>query len=133
MTCCLRRRSACDQITHGTWNCPELACNGSQTAAVQAENLDVAFGLLEEMRARGVQPDDITYSTLLNLCAEARQGHQALQLMQVPLRMITNQILYVSAMHLQPACDQRTSRPEKQRSCLPTQSPQALGLQAELL
>ena len=52
-------------------------------ATMQEENLDVAFGLLDEMSACGVEADTATYSTLMNLCAEARQGHQALQLMQV--------------------------------------------------
>ncbi len=50
---------------------------------VQEENLNVAFGLLREMASQGVEADATTYTTLFNLCAEARQGHQALQLMQV--------------------------------------------------
>lgn len=64
------------------YNCVMATCGASPGHQMSAENLDVAFGLLEEMRGRGVEADDITYSTLLNLCAEARQGHQALQLMQ---------------------------------------------------
>ena len=50
---------------------------------VQEENLNVAFGLLREMVSQGVEADATTYTTLFNLCAEARQGHQAHQLMQV--------------------------------------------------
>ncbi len=50
---------------------------------VQEENLNVAFGLLREMASQGVEADATTYTTLFNLCAEARQGHQAHQLMQV--------------------------------------------------
>ncbi len=43
----------------------------------------MAFGLLREMASQGVEADATTYTTLFNLCAEARQGHQAHQLMQV--------------------------------------------------
>ena len=50
---------------------------------LQVENLDIAFGLLEEMTAEGMKPDNATYGTLMNLCSEARQGHRAVQLMQV--------------------------------------------------
>ena len=52
-------------------------------SVVQEENLNVAFGLLREMASQGVEADATTYTTLFNLCAEARQGHQAHQLMQV--------------------------------------------------
>ena len=52
---------------------------------LQMENLDTAFGLLHEMAGQGLQADNTTYTTLFNLCAEARQGHRAEQLMQVQL------------------------------------------------
>ena len=49
----------------------------------QAENLDVAFELVQEMAEMGVQTDAVTYTTLMDLCAEARQGQRAVELMQV--------------------------------------------------
>ena len=52
---------------------------------LQKENLDTAFELLHEMAGRGLQADNTTYTALFNLCAEARQGHPAEQLMQVQL------------------------------------------------
>lgn len=52
---------------------------------LQVESLDKAFGLLEEMNTQGVPADNSTYGTLMNLCAEAKQGHRAYQLMQVCL------------------------------------------------
>ena len=62
---------------------------------VQEESLNVAFGLLREMASQGVEADATTYTTLFNLCAEARQGHQAHQLMQV-------QPMCVCVMHCYP-------------------------------
>ena len=50
---------------------------------LQKDNLDIAFGLLHEMAGQGLQADNTTYTTLFNLCAQARQGHSAQQLMQV--------------------------------------------------
>ena len=52
---------------------------------LQKENLDTAFELLHEMAGQGLQADNTTYTTLFNLCAEARQGRRAEQLMQVQL------------------------------------------------
>lgn len=50
---------------------------------MQAEHLERAFGLLDEMRSCGVEADCTTWGTLMNLCAEAKQGHRADQLLQV--------------------------------------------------
>lgn len=50
---------------------------------LQVESLDKGFELLEDMSRQGLQPDCSTYATLLNLCAEAKQGHRAHQLLQV--------------------------------------------------
>lgn len=68
-------------ISHLTEDC--FAPYSRFPVVVQEENLNVAFGLLHEMASQQVEADATTYTTLFNLCAEARQGHQALQLMQV--------------------------------------------------
>ena len=54
-----------------------------QGVVPQAENLDTAFELVEKMQGEGIEADWATYTTLMDLCAEARQGARALQLMQV--------------------------------------------------
>lgn len=64
------------------YNCAMAACSVPPSQTLPEENLNVAFGLLREMASQGVEADATTYTTLFNLCAEARQGHQAHQLMQ---------------------------------------------------
>ncbi|KAA6424792.1 MAG: hypothetical protein FRX49_04966 [Trebouxia sp. A1-2] len=64
------------------YNCAMAACSVPPSQTLPEENLNVAFGLLRDMASQGVEADATTYTTLFNLCAEARQGHQAHKLMQ---------------------------------------------------
>lgn len=50
---------------------------------LQAENLNTAFELYKEMEGIQLEADCVTYATLMDLCAEARQGQRAITLMQV--------------------------------------------------
>lgn len=52
---------------------------------LQAENLNTAFELYQEMEDTGLEADCVTYATLMDVCAEARQGQRAVTLMQVCL------------------------------------------------
>ena len=49
----------------------------------QAEQLEQAQGLLEQMRDAALAPDGFTYGTLIDLCGHARDGQRALQLFEV--------------------------------------------------
>lgn len=63
-------------------------CVPTQHLSIQVESVDQAFDLLDDMVSHGVPPDCTTYSTLMNLCAEAKQGHRAYQLLQVRACML---------------------------------------------
>lgn len=54
------------------------------SVGLQVENLNTAFEVYKEMEeVMRLQADCITYITLMDLCAEARQGQRAVALMQV--------------------------------------------------
>ena len=46
---------------------------------LRQEQLVQAFAIYDQLKRSGLQPDAFTFSTLFSLCAEARQGHCALQ------------------------------------------------------
>lgn len=50
---------------------------------MQMENLNTAFELYKELEGTKLEADCVTYATLMDLCAEARQGQRAVTLMQV--------------------------------------------------
>ena len=58
-------------------------CHKTLHRAGQAKNLEVAFELVREMAEARVQPDRVTYTTLVDQHAEARRSHRAVELMQV--------------------------------------------------
>ena len=43
-----------------------------------AERLEAAFGVFDDMVRRGLQPDNFTFSSLINACAKAQQAERAL-------------------------------------------------------
>ena len=45
--------------------------------------MNTAFELYKEMEGMGMEADWVTYTTLMDLCAEARQGMRAVELLQV--------------------------------------------------
>ena len=47
------------------------------------EGLDGAFSLFAHMLGDDIVPDSVTYTSLLGLCGQARQGRRALALFQV--------------------------------------------------
>ena len=49
---------------------------------LRQEQLLQAFAIYDQLKRSGLQPDAFTFSTLFSLCAEARQGHCALQVQQ---------------------------------------------------
>jgi hypothetical protein len=67
-----------------SYNLAMKACGSAPGTKLRAAQLERAFGLLADMRARGVAPTYVTITQLLSLCAQAGQGHRALQLYQVP-------------------------------------------------
>ena len=46
---------------------------------LRPEQMLQAFAIYDQLKRDGLQPDAFTFSTLFSLCAEARQGHCALQ------------------------------------------------------
>lgn len=63
---------------------PGLPCRVAMgDVGVQVENLNTAFELYKEMEGTSLEADCVTYATLMDLCAEARQGQRAVTLMQV--------------------------------------------------
>lgn len=49
-----------------------------QAQCTSPMHLDTALALIEEMRARNIQPNTHTYSSLLNVCVKAGQLNLAL-------------------------------------------------------
>ena len=45
--------------------------------------MDTAFNLYKAMENTALEADCVTYATLMDLCAEARQGQRAVALMEV--------------------------------------------------
>ncbi|KAL3142638.1 hypothetical protein ABBQ38_002947 [Trebouxia sp. C0009 RCD-2024] len=65
-----------------TYNCALSACRVPPTRVLPVENLNTAFELYKEMEGMSLEADWVTYITLMDLCAEARQGQRAVALMQ---------------------------------------------------
>ena len=66
-----------------TYNLALKACEAPANNKLTPGLLDTAFGLLRDMGESGVEPDLMTYTTLLGLCAQAGDGPQALALYEV--------------------------------------------------
>lgn len=60
-----------------------MGSSSEQCGGLQVENLNTAFELYKEMEGMSLEADWVTYITLMDLCAEARQGQRAVALMQV--------------------------------------------------
>ena len=56
------------------------ACGPRPGKALRRDQLLAALGLYGEMTAAGVDPDVVTFATLIELCAAAREGRVALEL-----------------------------------------------------
>lgn len=71
---------------------------------LQAENLNTAFELYTEMQGTGLEADCVTYATLMDVCAEARQGQRAVTLMQVcsyaPTALVYSALYFVCVVQL---------------------------------
>ena len=65
-----------------TYNLAISACGGCENSTVPAELLQQAFNTAAEMRAAGLTPTMVTYTTLLGLCARAGNGKVAQALYQ---------------------------------------------------
>jgi hypothetical protein len=76
-------RSAAGAAPPGTraFNLGIKACGAPPGRRLRRESLVAALALYAEMRLAGAAPDAVTYGTLLELCAEARQGRAAAQLL----------------------------------------------------
>ncbi|KAK9828805.1 hypothetical protein WJX72_002164 [[Myrmecia] bisecta] len=68
------------QPTAITYNIAMKACAAEPGTTLKACHLDSAFALFEEMQAADLVPDRNTYCTLIDLCAQARDGRRALAL-----------------------------------------------------
>ena len=63
-----------------SYNLAIKACEGRPGQRLRLEDVAVALKLYEEMREAGMHPDIVTYGTLIELCAEGRQGALARRL-----------------------------------------------------
>ena len=68
------------QPTTRAYNLALKACENPPGRSLPKDQFVLALELHAEMKSKGVTPDSYTYSTLLELCAQAGQGHSALQL-----------------------------------------------------
>ena len=65
-----------------SFNIALKACEAPPGKALRQEQFLAALALRHDMRAAGVAPDAYTFGTLMDLCAQARQGHSALALFE---------------------------------------------------
>lgn len=65
-----------------TYNLAIKACGGQPGQRVRQQQLQMAVRMYGEMQQQGLQPDGFTFGTLLELCAEARDGATAALLHQ---------------------------------------------------
>ena len=72
-----------------TYNIAIKACDAPPGILLSKAQLDVAFGLLADMKAAGVEPDAVTYTALFTLCAHAKCGRRALAASEVRFENIT--------------------------------------------
>lgn len=83
-----------------TYNLAIKACASNPGQRPRPEQLLTALTLYMQMREAGLVPDEFTYGTLMELCAEGRQGRVAAQLQERMVRdgVKANMVIYTSLM-----------------------------------
>ena len=76
----LEEMKAVNRPNAKSYNLAIKACEGRPGQRLRLEQLSIALKLYEEMRSAGISPDLVTYGTLIELCAEGRQGALAWRL-----------------------------------------------------
>lgn len=71
--------SPCGIVAHGSHTSPLRSCRAFHSSACESSGQwQAAIGLLDEMTRRGLQPDVISFTTLITACARGRQWQKAL-------------------------------------------------------
>jgi hypothetical protein len=65
------------------YNIAIKACGSRPGVQPSHKQLDLGYGLLEEMRREGLAPDPFTYTSLFTISAQAKDGERPVLLYQV--------------------------------------------------
>ena len=76
-----------------SYNLAIKACSGIAGTTLPIGQLDQGFALLREMRDQGLEPDLVTYTSLMALCVQAKSGRRAEQLHKVIIPHLTREKL----------------------------------------